>query len=63
MIPKFQNEHRCKFCGKQFFSTPEYVFKIKDGERIRWFCKYTCMVRYREQIAEKRKNKKKGERK
>ena len=56
----FKTERHCAWCGKEFYPLPEYVFKQNEGNRERWFCKYTCMLRWREKRAAGRRYKKKG---
>lgn len=54
-------EMKCRQCGKIFFPTPDYVYKDTYCGRTKWFCKYTCLLRYREQ--HEHEEKKKRERK
>ena len=53
-------EKKCAFCGKIFYPTYNHAFVAgnKDGRPRQYFCKYTCMLRYREEKAKKRKYKK-----
>ena len=37
-------EKKCAYCGKTFVPAVEHAYK--KGKKI--FCKYTCMLRYRE---------------
>ena len=61
MKEKFHNERTCKQCGRVFVAAPEHVFWLRRGEGRLWFCRYSCMMRYREEQAAKRKYKKRGE--
>lgn len=56
----FDREKKCAWCGKVFYAYPEHVFKIRNGERTLFFCKYTCMLRFREERDRQKKYKKKG---
>ena len=56
----FLNERHCAQCGKEFYTRPGYVFKKTDGNTERYFCRYTCMLRWQEAKAAKRQYKKKG---
>lgn len=47
-------ERKCNWCGKTFCAAPYHIFK--DGHH--WFCKYTCMLRYRETLKRKSYRKK-----
>lgn len=43
-------EKKCPQCGKVFVPAPEHAYKLYAGsshEKV--FCKYTCMLRYREE--------------
>lgn len=54
-------EKRCAFCGKEFYPTPDHAYIIgRRGHGAKYFCKYTCMCRYREKPrpSQKRKYKK-----
>ena len=56
-------EKKCACCGKIFFPTYNHVFVIKtrQGQVRAWFCKYTCMNKYREEQRAKRQYRKRGE--
>lgn len=49
------NEKKCRWCGKIIFVTPYWVFKRDSGDRVKYFCKYTCMKRYDEQLESKKR--------
>lgn len=53
----FYDEKRCRYCGRNFIAAPEHVFKLGSAQHPKWFCKYTCMARYREEQDAKRKYK------
>lgn len=57
----FQNEKRCRYCQKIFFAAPEHQFKLGSEAHRVWFCKYSCMQRYREEQHAKRKYGKRGD--
>lgn len=44
----------CDWCGRYFCAAPQHVYTDKN----RWFCKYSCMLRYREDREQKRQLKK-----
>lgn len=55
------NEIKCAWCGKTFIVAPEHSWVHRSGNKIlKYFCKYTCMLRYREDLKQKRKYRKKG---
>lgn len=57
MIP----EKKCAVCGKVFCPTYYHAFKIEHGRgHFTWFCKYTCMLRWREEKEKIKKYKKRG---
>jgi hypothetical protein len=39
-------EKKCHHCGREFYPTPHWVYKITCGSRERIFCKYTCKTAY-----------------
>lgn len=41
-------EKHCDHCGKEFFPTKLHVYRLEHKNQSKWFCKYTCMLRYRE---------------
>jgi hypothetical protein len=41
-------ERKCACCGKKFIPTAQWTYKEWYGEKLKWFCKYTCMLKYRE---------------
>ena len=41
-------EKKCPTCGKPFFPTKYHAYKEEYHGHTKWFCKYTCMLRYRE---------------
>lgn len=47
-------ECKCDNCGKNFVLTYQYAFKIQHKGLTKYFCKYTCMCRFRETVARKR---------
>lgn len=48
-------EKKCPRCGKTFFPTGMWAYRVEG----RYVCSYTCLLREREKIAEKRKHKRK----
>ena len=56
----------CAYCGKGFstLTFPKYAYKLegKDG-RVRWFCCYTCMLRFKEKNPNIVKGDKRGRKK
>ena len=55
----FEREKKCAWCGKVFYPYPEHAFVIRLDTRL-YFCKYTCMLRFREERDRQKKYKKKG---
>lgn len=51
---EFFEEKKCEWCGRIFCPAPQHVFKFRDGRRRMWFCKYTCMLRWREKTQKKK---------
>lgn len=47
-------EKNCDYCGKVFFPTKYHAYKELYNGSTKWFCRYTCMLRYRDK--HKRKN-------
>ena len=49
-------ERKCDNCGKVFFPTIYHAYKwtYRKG-KVKRFCSYTCMLRYREKYGPKRK--------
>ena len=45
----FLREENCDYCGKIFIPTAQYAYKEDYRHHPKWFCKYTCMLRYREE--------------
>ena len=43
-------EMKCDHCGKPFFPTKYHVYKENYNGSVKHFCKYTCMLRHREQF-------------
>ena len=43
-------EMKCDHCGKPFFPTKYHVYKEHYNGCVKHFCKYTCMLRHREQF-------------
>ena len=41
-------EKKCAECGKIFIPTYNYAFKRVFKDHTYYFCKYTCMCRFRE---------------
>lgn len=41
-------ERKCPYCGKPFFPTKYHAYKENYKGCIKLFCRYTCMLRYRE---------------
>jgi hypothetical protein len=41
-------EMKCAYCGKPFFPTKYHAYKIGAESHKKLFCKYSCMLRYRE---------------
>ncbi|MBO7310610.1 MAG: hypothetical protein J6U86_04385 [Clostridia bacterium] len=53
-------EKKCAWCGRVFYPAYNHAFVEghKDGRPRFYFCKYTCMLRYREDKAKRRKYRK-----
>lgn len=47
-------EKKCAHCGKVFFPTKYHAYKEAYNGHTKWFCKYTCMLRYREKHKKKK---------
>lgn len=47
------NEKKCAWCGKKFIAAPMHSWK----HNTKLFCKYTCMLRYRENLQSKKDKK------
>ena len=43
-------EMKCAHCGKPFFPTMHYAYKEHYNGQVKYFCKYSCMLRHREQF-------------
>lgn len=54
------HEKKCAVCGKTFCPTYYHAFKKECGAKVLWFCKYTCMLRWRENNSQNKKYKKRG---
>lgn len=49
-------EKKCDYCGKVFYPTIYHAYKGTVRTcKMRWFCSYTCMLRYREKYGPKEK--------
>lgn len=48
---------RCQCCGKIFFRTTCHVYKIanEDNTRIKWFCTWGCLQKYRREHSQETK--------
>lgn len=46
----------CDYCGKNFFPTKYHAYKQEFDYHTKWFCKYSCMLRYREKHQKKKEN-------
>lgn len=44
--PDLWNKRKCATCGKEFYSTPQWSYRIKSYNRDSWFCKYSCKTAY-----------------
>lgn len=42
-------ERRCDCCNRTFIAAVEHSYKLGFKGKTKWFCKYTCMVKYREE--------------
>lgn len=49
-------EKKCHCCGKVFFPTQHHVYKEMYNGHMKWFDKYTCMLRYRENNKDKERS-------
>ena len=49
-------ERRCAYCGRVFYPVYAHAFRISE----RYFCKYTCMLRWREARDAKRTYRSRG---
>lgn len=48
-------EKKCGWCGKVFCPTYDYAYALpKGGKPTKYFCKYSCMCAYRDNLNEKR---------
>ena len=54
------HEKKCAVCGKTFCPTYYHAFKKVSESREIYFCKYTCMLRWREEKEKNKKYKKRG---
>lgn len=47
---------KCVCCKKNFYRTNEHIYKIpnQDYTRIKWFCTWGCLQKYRREHAPKR---------
>ena len=44
MRDNFMEEHRriCPVCGKEFWSSAEWIYKHGNGTTLKWFCSWKC---------------------
>ena len=56
-------EKNCDHCGKEFFPTECHAYKKVFDKQTKWFCKYSCMLRYQEEYQKSKGDKKNGRRK
>lgn len=40
-------EEICACCGNVSYPTPCHAYKEQYKDKVKWFCKYTCMLKYR----------------
>ena len=52
--PELWNKRKCAYCGKIFYSTPEWAYKLPWGSGERWFCKYSCKAAYEREKSPRR---------
>lgn len=46
----FLVEKHCEICGKLFFPTEMWIYKIREPmKRTYWYCSYTCFNKGKEQ--------------
>ena len=48
---------KCKVCGKKFYASDEYVYKIRKSKMgsYYWFCSWGCMRKHEREKEEKGK--------
>ena len=51
----------CAYCGKNFFPHKYWAYKQCFHGYNKWFCKRSCMLRYREEYQKKMSTKTKEE--
>ena len=53
----------CAYCGKGFptLTFPKYAYKLVGKDyHVRWFCSYTCMLRFKEENSDVVRGEKRG---
>lgn len=58
----FLREEICDCCGKNFIPTAQYAYKEMYRGYTKWFCKYSCMLKYREEHKSIKQRRKEDER-
>ena len=56
----------CAYCGKGFptLTFPKYAYKLVGKDyHVRWFCCYTCMLRYKRENPDVVRGDKRGRKK
>ena len=39
--------HKCACCGKKFEGGMEWAYKTEVKKRLKWFCSWSCLQRFR----------------
>lgn len=55
-------ERKCAYCGRKFIPAAYHSYKFGYRNQTKWFCKYTCMVKYREEHKPSKREEKANER-
>ncbi len=56
----------CAYCGKGFpiLTFPKYAYKFEDKHyKMHWFCRYTCMLKFKKENPNMLRGDKRGRRK
>lgn len=54
---KIHGETKCPECKKVFYHTPDWAFKRYINGKLRFFCKYSCVLAHDRKIEEIKKAK------